>query len=139
MPLSLSRWRPKRQASDSGPPQEDRSNGWLLASCRGRAGRAWERQRATGGFEPGRRARRPALYTVWYNFVRFNQAVKMPPAMAAGVSKTLWSMDNIVALIDDRQPRSLRGTSSNASTSTPRDAPSGARWRRPGRPPWSWV
>jgi len=41
-----------------------------------------------------------ALYTVWYNFVRINRAVKMAPAMAVGVSKTLWTMDNIVALID---------------------------------------
>jgi hypothetical protein len=27
-----------------------------------------------------------ALYTVWYNFARINSAVKMAPAMAAGVS-----------------------------------------------------
>ncbi len=45
-----------------------------------------------------------ALYTVWYNFVRVNKAVKMAPAMASGVSKTLWSMDNIVALIDAAAP-----------------------------------
>jgi IS1 family transposase len=45
-----------------------------------------------------------ALYTVWYNFVRINKAVKMSPAMAAGVSKTLWSMDDIVALIDAAAP-----------------------------------
>ena len=45
-----------------------------------------------------------ALYTVWYNFARINSAVKMAPAMAAGVSKTLWTMDNIVALIDAAAP-----------------------------------
>lgn len=45
-----------------------------------------------------------ALYTVWYNFVRINQAVKLAPAMAAGVSKTLWTMANIVALIDAAAP-----------------------------------
>ena len=44
------------------------------------------------------------LYTVWYNFARINSAVKMAPAMAAGVSKTLWTMDNIVALIDAAAP-----------------------------------
>jgi hypothetical protein len=49
-----------------------------------------------------------SLYTVWYNFVRINQAVKMPPAMAAGVSKTLWTMDNIVALIDAAAPQSAK-------------------------------
>jgi hypothetical protein len=41
-----------------------------------------------------------ALYTTWYNFARINSAVKMAPAMAAGVSKTLWSMADIVGLID---------------------------------------
>jgi hypothetical protein len=42
-----------------------------------------------------------ALYTVWYNFVRINSAVKMAPAMAAGLSKTLWGMDDLVRLVDD--------------------------------------
>jgi IS1 family transposase len=41
-----------------------------------------------------------ALYTVWYNFVRIHKTLRMSPAMAAGVSKTLWSMDNIVELIE---------------------------------------
>ena len=36
-----------------------------------------------------------ALYTVWYNFVRINSAVKMAPAMAAGVSDRLWSMADL--------------------------------------------
>lgn len=47
-----------------------------------------------------------ALYTVWYNFVRINKAVKMAPAMAAGVSKTLWTMDDVVGLIDAAAPKS---------------------------------
>ena len=42
-----------------------------------------------------------ALYTVWYNYVRINSAVKMPPAMAAGLSKTLWDMTDIVKLVDE--------------------------------------
>ena len=41
-----------------------------------------------------------ALYTVWYNFARINSAVRMSPAMAAGVSKQLWTMGDIVTLID---------------------------------------
>lgn len=45
-----------------------------------------------------------ALYTTWYNFARINSAVKMSPAMAAGVAKTLWSMADIVKLIDDAEP-----------------------------------
>ena len=47
-----------------------------------------------------------ALYTVWYNYVRINKAVKMAPAMAAGVSKTLWTMDDVVGLIAAAAPKS---------------------------------
>jgi IS1 family transposase len=35
-----------------------------------------------------------ALYTVWYNFIKMHKTLKMTPAMAAGVAKTLWSMDD---------------------------------------------
>lgn len=41
-----------------------------------------------------------SLYAVWYNFVRCNSAVRMAPAMAAGVSNRLWEMSDIVKLID---------------------------------------
>ena len=41
-----------------------------------------------------------SLYTVWYNFVRMHKTLKCSPAMAAGLSKTLWSMEDVVALID---------------------------------------
>jgi IS1 family transposase len=44
-----------------------------------------------------------ALYTVWYNYARINSAVKMAPAMAAGISSRLWEMSDIVALIDARE------------------------------------
>ena len=43
-----------------------------------------------------------SLYTVWYNFVRIHKTLKASPAMAAGVSETLWSMEDVVALIDAR-------------------------------------
>lgn len=46
-----------------------------------------------------------ALYTVWYNFVKMHKTLKMTPAMAAGVSKTLWSMEDVVALIDAAAPK----------------------------------
>jgi IS1 family transposase len=49
-----------------------------------------------------------ALYTVWYNFVKLHKTIKCAPAMAAGVSKTLWSMDDILALIDARAEKPNR-------------------------------
>jgi hypothetical protein len=42
-----------------------------------------------------------ALYFVFYNFVRIHKTLRVTPAMAAGVSDRLWSMEDIVALIDD--------------------------------------
>jgi hypothetical protein len=43
-----------------------------------------------------------ALYFTFYNFARMHETLKCSPAMAAGLSKTLWSMEDIVALIDAR-------------------------------------
>ncbi len=41
-----------------------------------------------------------ALYTVWYNFARINSAVRVAPAMAAGISDQLWDVADIVKLIE---------------------------------------
>jgi IS1 family transposase len=45
-----------------------------------------------------------ALYTVWYNFARINSAVKVSPAMAAGLETRLWDISDIVNLIDMAKP-----------------------------------
>ena len=45
-----------------------------------------------------------ALYTMFYNFIRSHKTLRMSPAMAAGVSKTLWSMEDLVAAMDAREP-----------------------------------
>jgi hypothetical protein len=41
-----------------------------------------------------------AIHYMHYNFVRIHQTLRCTPAMAAGVSKTLWSIEDIVALLD---------------------------------------
>lgn len=46
-----------------------------------------------------------ALYTVWYNFIRIHKTLKMTPAMASGVSKTLWSMDDLCEKMDAVAPK----------------------------------
>jgi hypothetical protein len=40
------------------------------------------------------------LYTVFHNYVRIHKTLKCTPAMAAGLTPKLWSMSDIVALID---------------------------------------
>lgn len=50
-----------------------------------------------------------ALYFVWYNFARIHKTLRMSPAMAAGVTKKLWSMEDIAALIDANQQPQKRG------------------------------
>ena len=45
-----------------------------------------------------------ALYTVWYNFARINSAIRVAPAMAAGLSSRFWEMVDLVKLIDDAAP-----------------------------------
>ncbi|MBI5165359.1 MAG: IS1 family transposase [Magnetospirillum sp.] len=44
-----------------------------------------------------------ALYFMFYNFVRIHKTLKVTPAMAAKVTDRLWSMEDIVALIDARE------------------------------------
>jgi hypothetical protein len=41
-----------------------------------------------------------AMYFVFYNFVRINSAVKMSPAMAAGIETKLWEMSDLLAMVD---------------------------------------
>ena len=47
-----------------------------------------------------------ALYTVWYNFVKQHKSLKgITPAMAAGVTDTLWDMKDVAALVDAAAPK----------------------------------
>jgi IS1 family transposase len=45
-----------------------------------------------------------ALYFVFYNFCRQHKAHRLSPAMAAGVADRLWSLEDVVAKIDDMAP-----------------------------------
>lgn len=41
-----------------------------------------------------------ALHFMYYNFVRQHQTLRVSPAMAAGLTDRLWSVEDIVALVD---------------------------------------
>lgn len=45
-----------------------------------------------------------ALCTIWYNFVKLHEKYRISPAMAAGVSDRLWSMEDIAALVETAAP-----------------------------------
>jgi IS1 family transposase len=42
-----------------------------------------------------------ALYFVFYNFCRIHKSLRVSPAMAAGVTDRLWSLEDVVAKIDE--------------------------------------
>ena len=42
-----------------------------------------------------------AIYFMHYNYCRIHQTLRVTPAMAAGVSKTLWSMDDVVKMVEE--------------------------------------
>ena len=46
-----------------------------------------------------------ALYFVWHNFARLHKTLRMSPAMAAGLTSTLWDMADVLRLIDRYQPQ----------------------------------
>jgi IS1 family transposase len=62
--------------------------------------------RLTNGFSKKveNHAHMVALYTVWYNFVRQHKTLRVSPAMAAGLSDRLWTMEEVVQAIDAMAP-----------------------------------
>ncbi len=43
-----------------------------------------------------------ALYFMFYNYVRIHKSLRVSPAMAAGITDKLWSLEDIVDLIDKK-------------------------------------
>lgn len=41
-----------------------------------------------------------ALYFLFYNFCRIHKTLRVTPAMAAGITDRLWSLEDVVAKID---------------------------------------
>jgi hypothetical protein len=42
-----------------------------------------------------------AIYFMHYNFVRTDSSLRVTPAMAAKVTDTLWSLEEIVRMVDE--------------------------------------
>jgi hypothetical protein len=41
---------------------------------------------------------------MFYNYARIHQTLRVTPAMAAGLSKHVWSVEEIAALVNDDAP-----------------------------------
>ena len=46
-----------------------------------------------------------ALHFMYYNFVKTHQSLRMTPAMAAGVTSSPWTVEDIVRLVEERERR----------------------------------
>jgi hypothetical protein len=40
-----------------------------------------------------------AIHSMHYNFCRIHQTLRVTPAMAAGVTNRLWSIDDVIGLL----------------------------------------
>jgi IS1 family transposase len=50
-----------------------------------------------------------ALHSMYYNFVRLHQTLKVSPAMAAGVTDRLWEMVDVIDVLDAFEAKRKRG------------------------------
>ena len=46
-----------------------------------------------------------ALYAMFYNFCRVHKTLRVTPAMEAGLTDTIWDMEDIVKVIEERAPK----------------------------------
>ena len=46
-----------------------------------------------------------ALHFMYYNFVRIHKTLKVTPAMEAGVTDHLWSIEDIVKLLEEKEAK----------------------------------
>lgn len=44
-----------------------------------------------------------ALHMMYYNFVRIHKALRLTPAMAAGMTERLWEIADIAKLVEDAE------------------------------------
>jgi len=42
-----------------------------------------------------------APYSIWYNFIRIHKTLRVTPAMEAGVTDRLWSLEDMVGIVDE--------------------------------------
>ena len=58
----------------------------------------------------GRRNPHRPLYALWCNYVRIHKTLRTSPAMAARIETRLWSMGDVVKLLERRENFRLAGS-----------------------------
>jgi hypothetical protein len=48
------------------------------------------------------------LYFMWYNFGRVHQTLKTTPAVKAGIADHVWSVDEVIGLLQAVEPKATR-------------------------------
>src|SRR5579871_543305 len=63
--------------------------------------------RLTNGFskKAANLAHAVALHFMYYNFARVHKTLRVTPAMEAGISDHVWSIEEIIGLLDAEQPQ----------------------------------
>jgi hypothetical protein len=51
-----------------------------------------------------------ALYFIYYNFVRIHQTLCVTPAMAVGMTGKLWSIEDVVKLIETHESKAAKSS-----------------------------
>jgi hypothetical protein len=46
-----------------------------------------------------------ALHFLWSNFGRIHKSLRVTPAMAAGIAKSPWTAEDVVAMLDQLTPK----------------------------------
>jgi hypothetical protein len=46
-----------------------------------------------------------AIHAVWYNWIRIHKTLRVTPAMASGLSKTLMTWEDVLTIMDAEAPK----------------------------------
>lgn len=46
-----------------------------------------------------------AIHSVYYNFARIHKTLRITPAMAAGLSESTWTLEDIITMADSYMPK----------------------------------
>ena len=92
---------PFRRGGRSKQDRDGRHVGLAHLRRRHRASAAANANGGTGSRTPSMQQRTLALFYMFYNFARIHQTLRVTPAMEAGVSNHVWTLEEIAELVQD--------------------------------------